>query len=130
MLLIFFYLIIIIIMIILKNSLYTKPYSYYVLITIATIVIGFQIVTKDWCEGKNVWMVLFLQILPLAAIIRGSSLLINPYLIGPDVPLALSFHSKVNQYWIFGHICFPLLLLSFLSSFTVCKLFNFRVYKK
>lgn len=95
MLLIFFYLIIIIIMIILKNSLYTKPYSYYVLITIATIVIGFQIVTKDWSEGKNVWMVLFLQILPLAAIIRGSSLLINPYLIGPDVPWHYHFIQKL-----------------------------------
>ncbi|MDD4521506.1 MAG: hypothetical protein PHW84_00895 [Methanosarcina sp.] len=81
-----FYVIYLIILIILSFSLYTKPLSYYLLISLATIIIMVQIFYNNTSLKTQGYVILFLQIIPLAFIIRSSSFIINPYLIGPDVP--------------------------------------------
>lgn len=87
-----FYVVAILILIILNESLYIKPPLYYLLVSIAAVIIGLQIILKQEHDKNRDYTILFLQIIPLAIIIRGSSFLINPYLIGgPDVPW--HFHS-------------------------------------
>jgi len=81
------------IIIILSESKYIKPTSYYLLVAIATGIIGLQIIVNRTVEKKSAMLILF-EILFLAAIVRGSSILINPYLIGQDVPY--HFHTIEN----------------------------------
>lgn len=92
-----FYIVAILILIVLNKSLYIKPFLYYLLISIATVIIGFQIISKQESDKKQIYTILFLQIIPLAIIIRGSSFLINPYLIGPDVPWHFHFIQKIIE---------------------------------
>ncbi|MBA7620189.1 hypothetical protein ES703_27534 [subsurface metagenome] len=92
-----FYIVAILILIVLNKSLYIKPFLYYLLISIATVIIGFQIISKQESDKKQIYAILFLQIIPLAIIIRGSSFLINPYLIGPDVPWHFHFIQKIIE---------------------------------
>lgn len=81
-----FYITIAVILSYLSISLYTKPLTYYFLISLATTIIGFQIISTQYINKKQVYIILFFEIIPLAMIVRFSSFLINPYLIGPDVP--------------------------------------------
>jgi hypothetical protein len=94
---IFFFIIVILILIILNKSLYIKPLSYYLLTSLATAIVGFQIISKQETDKKQDYAILFLQIIPLAIIIRGSSFLINPYLIGPDVPWHFHFIQNIIE---------------------------------
>lgn len=66
-------------LLVLIDALYTKPLEYYVLISIAAAVIGLQATSANIRPRT----VLF-QIVALAFLIRMSSFLINPYLLGPD----------------------------------------------
>lgn len=81
-----FYVVYLIILIVLSFSLYTKPLSYYLLVSVATVLLLILIFYTDTSIKTQEYFILFLQILPLAFLIRGSSFIINPYLIGPDVP--------------------------------------------
>lgn len=71
------------ILLVLNRSVYTKPLEYYVLISIAGALIALQIIGNEETTKKAAYKIL-LQILILAAVIRLSSFLINPYLFGPD----------------------------------------------
>lgn len=70
----------------LSQSVYTKPDLYYVLVAAAVALTGAQIIVKKTFSRPEEIAILFLQILPVALLLRGSSYLINPYLIGPDTP--------------------------------------------
>jgi hypothetical protein len=67
------------IFLVLKSSIYVKPLSYYLLVSLGAAIIGVQIISRE-----NPRKILF-EILLLALIIRSSTLIINPYLFGPDV---------------------------------------------
>lgn len=71
------------IFIILDNVYYVKPNEYYLLIGIATVSIALQIGLKNEISSKEAFII-FLQILVLATIIRGSSLFLSPFHIGVD----------------------------------------------
>lgn len=75
----------------LNTLMYTKSFLYYFLISIAAVIIGYQIVYNEYMCRKNTYIILFLELIPLAFLIRYSSFLINPYLIGPDT--LWHFHS-------------------------------------
>lgn len=64
----------------LRNALYVKPLSYYVLTSLAVAVVGLQILLSPKIQRTK----MLIQILSLAAIIRFSSPMINPCLIGWD----------------------------------------------
>jgi hypothetical protein len=83
---IFFLIVVAGILFVLKSSIYIKPLSYYVLVSLAAALIGIQII-----ENRVSNKILF-QILILAFLIRSSSLIINPYLFGAD------------SYWHFNRI--------------------------
>ena len=68
------------IMISLRNVLYVKPLSYYILTSLAVTVVGLQILLSPKIQITKI----LTQILSLAAIIRFSFPMINPYLIGWD----------------------------------------------
>lgn len=80
------YILFILILLSLNKSLYTKSFIYYLLASLASVVIGFQILCAQNISKKYTYSILFFEIIPLAIIIRISSFIINPYLIGPDVP--------------------------------------------
>ena len=75
-----FVFLLILIMISLRNVLYVKPVSYYILTSMAVAVVGLQILFSHKVQRIKI----LIQILSLATIIRFSSSMINPYLIGWD----------------------------------------------
>jgi len=92
---IIYYLIIVFIYLILNNSGYAKPNIYYILISLATVTIGLQVGLKKQFDEKDIFTILFLQILPLAIIIRSSSLFLSPFNVGIDT---VKFHyPKIQQ---------------------------------
>lgn len=71
------------IFVILDNTLYVKPTSYYLLVSLAAVSIGLQIgFKKEFCE-RDV-LITFLEIFLLALIIRSSSLFLTPFHVGID----------------------------------------------
>lgn len=85
-----FYIIIILTLLDLKDSLYIKSMLYYFLVAIATVIIGIQII-----KGESNCNILFLNIIPLAMVIRGSSFIVNPYLIGLDTQWHYHFIEQI-----------------------------------
>lgn len=81
---ILFFLIIVIVLYTLNFAVYIKPPSYYFLLSLASAAIGLQIIFGNETNNPRNMSILFLQIILLAIIIRLSSYIINPYLIGPD----------------------------------------------
>lgn len=92
---ILFYINLLLIIFILSKSLYVKPLEYYFLVSTATTIIGFQIVSKRQLYTSHIYHILFMEIIPLAVVIRASSFLINPYLIGTDVPWHYHFIENI-----------------------------------
>jgi hypothetical protein len=80
---IFFFILVILITFILNSSIYVKPLQYYILISLAAVCIWIQIFSVRNSESFIDKMIL-LQILLFAAILRLSTYVINPYLVGPD----------------------------------------------
>ena len=97
---IIFSVIFLLILLSLKNSIYIKPLSYYILVSLAWVVVGLQIIRFD---GKSHWqlkLILF-QIILLGAIIRFSSYIINPYLVGPD---SYWHYNQITNILCLGHL--------------------------
>ena len=89
-----FYALLIAGLIITSKSLYVKPISYYVVMSTAAVLVALQIALIRNQDTRQFSLVLLLQILPLAIVLRSSSLILNPYLMGPDVEY--HYHSIEN----------------------------------
>jgi hypothetical protein len=64
---------------------YTKPFLYYVIISFMVLFIILQVIfLKDTLKKFDI-LIILTQIIILSTLILGSSYLINPYLIGPDI---------------------------------------------
>jgi len=81
--------------IVLLASWYTKPFVYYFLIAMATAIVGILIVAER-DDRKKTYATLFLQIIPLAVVVRASSMLINTGLVGADQPDHLYWVSQIT----------------------------------
>ena len=69
----------------LNFSQYTKPFLYYLIISFIVLFIILQIIfLKDTPKKIDIFIILT-QIIIISTLILGSSYLINPYLIGPDI---------------------------------------------
>lgn len=73
-------------LLLLSGYLYTKDILFYVFMSLMAGIIALQIFTIKTIDDRLFLFILSMEIMPLALIIRGSSFLINPNLIGPDVP--------------------------------------------
>lgn len=80
---IIFFIFVILITLILNSSIYVKPLQYYVLISLAAVCLWVQIfIVRD--DEYFINKMIFLQVVLFAAILRLSTYIINPYLVGPD----------------------------------------------
>jgi len=92
-----FFVVLILISYVLSKSLYTKPLEYYLLVAIGTVLVAIQIALLDKKSKKEFFFIFFLEIIPLSLITLGSSLLINPYLVGPDTPWHFNQVQKILE---------------------------------
>jgi hypothetical protein len=79
----------------LRDSLYTKPLSFYLGITGAATVLGIQIVSSP-LKGPY-FRLFFVELLALMATVHGSSYYVNPYLVGPDTMYHYHFVERILQ---------------------------------
>lgn len=66
------------------GHIYTKPIAYYVLSSIAFVLISLQIIFMREAQHERYIPLIFIQILAFAFFLRISSYIVNPNLIGPD----------------------------------------------